>query len=93
MGTKSYVKPICDPRVHSHLLVGLCVNINEIQSSRPKEDANVPTWLVLRKNKDELEKEANKFKNEISQEDLEKIDELLKDDNNFYDDHSLSQED
>jgi hypothetical protein len=85
MGTKSYVKPICNPRVHSHLLVGLCVNINEIQSPRPKEDANVATWLVLRKNKDELEKIANKLNNELSQEDLEKIEELCNscDDFNF----------
>ena len=87
MGTKSYVKPICNPRVYSHLLVGLCVNINEIQSPRPKEDAKVGKLVAIRYHKDELEKEANKFKNELSQEDLEKIDELCNSCDDSNDDH------
>ena len=93
MGTKSYVKPICDPRVHSRLLAGLCVNINEIQSPRPKEDAKVGKLVAIRYHKDELDKIAKKLYNELSQKEIEWVEELLKGDNNFYDDHSLSQED
>ena len=84
MGTKSYVKPT---RVHSHLLAGLCVNINEIQSPRPKEDAKVGKLVAIRYKKDELEKEANKLYNELSQKELEKIKELCNSCDDFHDDH------
>ena len=77
MGTKSYVKPICDPRVHSHLLVGLCVNINEIQSPCDKEDAKVVKKVSLSKHIYELEELDKKLKNELSQKDLEILNEEL----------------
>ena len=89
MGTKSYVKPT---RVHSHLLAGLCVNINEIQSPRPKEDAKVGKVVAIRNHYHEELEKLEKIANKLSQEDLKRL-ELLKGDNNFYDDHSLSQED
>ena len=86
MGTKSYVKPIYDPRVHSHLLVGLCVNKNEIQSPCDKEDAIVVKKDLVK----ELEKIANKLNNELSQKDkgiMEELDEILGNCDDSHDHH------
>ena len=86
MGTKSYVKPICDPRVHSPLLVGLCVNINEIQSPCDK----VGISKDLGKELEKLEKMANKINNELSQKDkgiMEELDEILGNCDDLHDHH------
>ena len=77
MGTKSYVKPICVPRVHSHLLVGLCVNINEIQSPCVKEDVKVVGKAAFFKHIHKLDEQRNKLINELSQKDRELSDEIL----------------
>jgi hypothetical protein len=76
MGTKSYVKPICDPRVHSHSSAGPRVHINEIiQSPCVKEDEKVLKIVDSHKH---LYEQANKLKNELNQKDRELIDEILK---------------
>ena len=84
MGTKSYVKPICAPRVHSLLLVGLGVNINEIQSPCNKKVGKVAKVLSIEKR---LREEADKRKNELSQKDLETIEKLCNICDDSHDDH------
>ncbi len=73
MGTKSYVKPICDPRVLSHLSVGLCVNTNEIQSPCAKEVGVSKAYVKI---KDGVRKESEKT---ISEKDKKILDECLMD--------------
>ena len=75
MGTKSYVKPICDPRVLSHLSVGLCVNTNEIQSPCAKEVKIVGRSKEIEK----IRKECDKIKETetISEKDKKLVDEIL----------------
>ena len=86
MGTKSYVKPICNPRVPPQPPK---IQIREI--SFPKEDAKVGKVAAIRiymQNEiEKLEKIANKLYNELSQEDLEKIKELCNSCDDFHDDH------
>ena len=76
MGTKSYVKPICDPRVHSHLLVGSCVNTNEIQSPWAKKDAIVG-----------VRQEKDKIYETLSEKDKKTLDEILENCDDSHDDH------
>ena len=79
MGTKSYVKPICDPRVHSHLLVGSCVNTNEIQSPCAKEVKIVGRNKEIEKIKKECEKIRKESEKTISEKDKKILDECLMD--------------
>lgn len=76
MGTKSYVKPICDPWVHSHLLVGSCVNTNEIQSPCTKKDAIVG-----------VRQEKDKIYETLSEKDKKTLDEILENCDDSHDDH------
>ena len=76
MGTKSYVKPICAPRVHSHLLVGSCVNTNEIQSPWAKKDAIVG-----------VRQEKDKIYETLSEKDKKTLDEILENCDDSHDDH------
>ena len=75
MGTKSYVKPICDPRVLSHLSVGLCVNTNELQSPCAQEVKIVGRSKEIEK----IRKECDKIKETetISEKDKKLVDEIL----------------
>ena len=67
MGTKSYVKPICDPRVR--------VNTNEIQSPCAKEVKIVGRSKEIEK----IRKECDKIKETetISEKDKKLVDEIL----------------
>ena len=75
MGTKSYVKPICDPRVLSHLSVGLCVNTNEIQSPCAKEVKIVG-----------VRQEKDKIYETLSEKDKKTLDEILENCDDSHDD-------
>ena len=84
MGTKSYVKPICDPRVLSHLSVGLCVNTNEIQSPCAKEVGVSKEYVKI---KDGVRKESEKIKETLSEKDKKILDEFLENCDDSHDDH------
>ena len=83
MGTKSYVKPICVPRVYSHLLVGSCVNTNEIQSPCFKGKV-INGKKILIKN---LYEERKKYINKLNQKDRELVEELSGGYDDSHDDH------
>jgi len=84
MGTKSYVKPICAPRVHSHLLVGSCVNTNEIQSPCAKKFGVSKEYVKI---KDGVRKESEKIKETLSEKDKKILDEFLGNCDDSHDDH------
>ena len=87
MGTKSYVKPICDPRVLSHLSVGLCVNTNEIQSPCAKEVKIVGRSKEIEKITKECEKIRKEREKTLSEKDKKLADEILENSDDSYDDH------
>ena len=76
MGTKSYVKPICAPRVLSHLSVGLCVNTNEIQSP-----------CAIKNIRECVRQESDKIYETLSEKDKKTLDEILENCDDSHDDH------
>lgn len=85
MGTKSYVKPICDPRVLSHLSVGLCVNTNEIQSPCGFSDFVCADRIKkIIKECERLEKDTYET---LSEKDKKILDEIVENFDDSHDDH------
>ena len=87
MGTKSYVKPICDPRVLSHLSVGLCVNTNEIQSPCGFSDFVGADVVRIKRSVGELQRLEKDAYETLSEKDKKILDEIAENCDDSHDDH------